>query len=80
MAQPWSFLVVSEENDALQVIAETLRKRSYRVLTAPGGSKALPLLQHETVHVVLTDLKMRGVGGLEVLRESGALRKCASIA
>jgi DNA-binding response OmpR family regulator len=59
MAQKWSVLVVGEEDRALQGIAHTLRKRDYRVLMAPEGDKALPLLQRETVHVVLTDRSTR---------------------
>jgi DNA-binding NtrC family response regulator len=70
MAQKWSVLVVSEEGSALQSIANTLTKRDYRVLTAPGGDKALPLLERETVHAVVTDLKMRRVSGLDILREA----------
>ena len=70
MAQKWSVLVVSEEGSALQSIADTLTQRDYRVLTAPEGDKALSLLERETVHVVVTDLKMRRVGGLDVLREA----------
>ena len=64
LSQKWSLLVVSEEEGALQAIADTLTTRGYRVLTAPGGGEALPLLERDTVHVVLTDLKMRRVGGL----------------
>jgi DNA-binding NtrC family response regulator len=70
MAQKWSVLVVSEEASALQSIANTLTQRGYRVLTAPGGHRALPLLERETIHVVLTDLKMRRVSGLDVLHET----------
>ncbi len=73
MAQKWSVLVVSEEEEALQSIADTLTRRGYRVLTAPGGDEALPLLERDTVHVVLTDLKMRRVSGLDVLREAHAV-------
>jgi DNA-binding NtrC family response regulator len=69
MAQKWSVLVISKE-EGLQSIADTLTKRGYRVLTAPGGDKALPMIERETVHVVLTDLKMRRVGGLDILREA----------
>jgi DNA-binding NtrC family response regulator len=72
-AQKWSVLVVSEEAGALQAIADTLTIRGYRVLTAPGGYEALPLLERDIVHVVLTDLKMRRVGGLDVLREAHAI-------
>jgi DNA-binding NtrC family response regulator len=73
MAQQWSVLVVSEEEGALQAIAEALAKRGYRVLTASGGYKAMPWLARDTIHVVLTDLKMRRVGGLDVLREAHAV-------
>jgi DNA-binding response OmpR family regulator len=66
MAQQWSVLVVSEEASAIQSIADTLIKRDYRVLTAPQGDKARALLERETVHVVVTDLTMRRVSGLDV--------------
>jgi DNA-binding NtrC family response regulator len=70
MAQQWSVLVVSEEGSALQSITDHLTKRDYRVLMAPRGDKTLPLLERETVHVVLTDLKMRRMSGFDVLREA----------
>jgi DNA-binding NtrC family response regulator len=73
VAKKWSVLVVSEEEEALQSIADTLERRGYRMLTAPGGHDALPLLERDTVHVVLTDLKMRRVSGLDVLREAHAV-------
>jgi len=73
LAQKWSVLVVSEEEGALQRIAGTLTRRGYRVLTVAGGDEAVVLLERDTVHVVLTDLKMRRVGGLDVLREAHAL-------
>ena len=66
-------LVVSEERTALEAIADLLATRGYRVLTAPGGYEALPLLDRDAVHVVLTDLKMRRVGGLDLLREAHAV-------
>jgi DNA-binding NtrC family response regulator len=73
LAQKWSVLVVSEEAGALQAIADTLTSRGYHVLTAPGGYEALLLLERDIVHVVITDLKMRRVGGLDVLREAHAV-------
>jgi DNA-binding NtrC family response regulator len=73
LAQQWSLLVVSEDSGALQAIADSLTTRGYRVLTAAGGSVALPLLARDTVHVVLTDLKMRRVSGLDLLREAHAI-------
>src|SRR5262245_15852235 len=73
MALQWTVLVVSEGRSASLSIADTLTKRGYRVLTAPGGEKAQPLLERETVHVVLTDLKMRRVSGFDILREAHAI-------
>ena len=73
MARQWSVLVVSEEQGALQSMADTLTSRGYRVLTASGGSKALTLLARDTIQVVLTDLKMRRVSGLNVLRKAHAI-------
>jgi DNA-binding NtrC family response regulator len=73
LAQKWSVLVVSEEAGALQAIADTLTARGYRVLTAQSGHEALPLLERDIVHVVLTDLKMRRMGGLDVLRAAHAV-------
>jgi two-component system response regulator AtoC len=70
MARKWTVLVVSEEDSTLQRIADSLTKHDYRVLTAPGDDKALPLLKREIGHVVVTDLKMRRVSGLDVLREA----------
>jgi DNA-binding NtrC family response regulator len=73
LAQKWSVLVVSEEDETLQNLADTLIRRGYRVLTAEGGYEALPLLECDTVHIVLTDLKMQQVGGLDVLRAAHAV-------
>jgi DNA-binding NtrC family response regulator len=73
MAHAWSVLIVSEEEEALQRIAAALRQRGYRVLTASGGSQALSLLARDTIHVVLTDLKMRRVSGMDVLRQAHAI-------
>jgi len=73
MAQPWSVLVVSAEDEAAHTIADTLTQRGYRVLMAPGGHKALSLLQHEPIDVVVTDLKMRRMGGLDILREAHSI-------
>jgi DNA-binding NtrC family response regulator len=73
LAQKWSVLVVSEEAAASQAIADTLTARGYRVLTARGGYEALSLLERDIVHVVLTDLKMRRMGGLDVLRAAHAV-------
>jgi two-component system response regulator HydG len=45
-------------------------RESLRVLTARGGTEALELLRKEPVSVVLTDLVMPGMSGLDLLKAS----------
>jgi signal transduction histidine kinase len=60
-------LVVDDEANARFALAELLAAEGYRVAAAADGFKALALLRDEPPDVVLTDLKMPGMGGLELL-------------
>jgi putative two-component system response regulator len=61
-------LVVDDDQFALQSIAKVLEDESYQVVTAASGSEALDLLRQDSFDLVLTDLKMPGIDGLEILR------------
>jgi diguanylate cyclase (GGDEF)-like protein/PAS domain S-box-containing protein len=63
-------LVVDDDQFALRSIADVLGGESYQVVTATGGSEALDLLKQDSFDLVLTDLKMPEVDGLEVLRQA----------
>ncbi len=63
-------LVVDDDQFALRSIAKVLEGDGYQVVTAAGGSEALDLLKQDSFDLVLTDLKMPGVDGLEVLRQA----------
>jgi signal transduction histidine kinase len=61
-----TFLVVDDEPD----VRESLRHlfhRQYRVLTAAGGAEALELLEREPVQIILSDQRMPGMSGDELL-------------
>ena len=62
-------LVVDDDQFTLRSIAKVLGGESYQVVTAPSGSEALDLLRQGSFDLVLTDLKMPEVDGLEVLRQ-----------
>jgi putative two-component system response regulator len=63
-------VMVVEDDDFVRLSLEHLLKaRGYEVITAAGGREALDRLQRESVDLVLTDLHMPGVDGLEVLRK-----------
>ncbi len=60
-------LVVDDEKIALRNLEYILRKEGYEVTATMSGAKALQLLQEEEFDLVLTDLKMEKVDGLEIL-------------
>jgi response regulator RpfG family c-di-GMP phosphodiesterase len=70
MGRPSRVLVVDDDEFALQSIAIALEGESYQVVTATGGSEAIDLLYQGPFDLVLTDLKMPGTDGLEVLRRA----------
>jgi two-component system NtrC family sensor kinase len=63
-------LVVDDDQFALRSMAKVLRGESYEVVTAASGSEAIDLLKEDSFDLVLTDLKMPEVDGLEVLRQA----------
>jgi response regulator RpfG family c-di-GMP phosphodiesterase len=63
-------LVVDDDQFALRSMAKVLGSEIYEVVTATGGSEAIDLLKQEPFDLVLTDLKMPEVDGLEVLRQA----------
>lgn len=68
-----TLLIVDDDRANLDSYAMGFARQPYRLITAPGGAEALDVLRAEPVDVVLTDLKMPGVDGLEVVRAAAAL-------
>lgn len=65
----YQILVVDDEPELCKVLQKALKKEGYRVLTATTGRKALSILKKEKVHLLLLDLKMPSIGGLELLKK-----------
>ncbi len=63
-----AILVVDDAPDTLEVLQRNLTSRGYRVFVAPGAAEAIKVLESKPVDLVITDLKMPGVGGLELIR------------
>jgi putative nucleotidyltransferase with HDIG domain len=63
-----SILVVDDEPDIRQLLATILRRAGYQVATAEGSLQALDVLQRTPYTLVITDLMMPGIDGLELLR------------
>jgi DNA-binding NtrC family response regulator len=67
-------LLVDDDVDLVESMARGLRHANYRVLVAHGGPEALETLAAEAVDVLVTDLEMPGMDGLELLDRSRDLR------
>jgi DNA-binding NtrC family response regulator len=63
-------LVVDDEANARSALAELLREEGYAVETAADGFKALPKLDEFAPDLVLTDLKMPGMDGMELMKRA----------
>jgi DNA-binding response OmpR family regulator len=62
-------LVVDDEPEVLAVLREYLADRGYAVTTAQSGGDALSEMRRERPDLVLLDLNMPGINGLEVLKQ-----------
>ena len=63
-------LIVDDEPDMVENCARILARAGYQCLTAADGLRALALLESERPDLLLTDLKMPGLDGLELLRRA----------
>lgn len=60
-------LFVDDESATLNSLCRYLRREPYRILLADSANKALEILTQESVEILVTDLRMPGMGGLELL-------------
>ena len=68
MAPPVRILVVDDDEITCNLLEEVLSKEGYTVQKALNGRQAIDQGEKQTYDVVLTDIKMTGVDGMEVLR------------
>jgi two-component system KDP operon response regulator KdpE len=62
-------LVVDDEPQARRVLRMALISHGFEVLDAHNGEEALEILRNDTPDVILLDLKMPGIGGVQTCRE-----------
>jgi len=63
-------IIVTDDQRSMREFLEILlSKEGYAVRSAPGMSKALALMDEKVPDVVITDLKMKGGSGLDLLKE-----------
>ena len=62
-------LLVDDEPDILEFLSYNLKKEGYQVHTALTGEEGIKLAKKEMPHLVLLDVMMPGIDGMEVCRE-----------
>jgi DNA-binding NtrC family response regulator len=64
-----SLMVVDDDDLVLDFLQEYLKRAEYRVCTAGSGELAISLLAQSPCDIVLVDLKMNGMDGLETIEK-----------
>ena len=62
-------LLIDDEESIVRVLSLSLRSDGYDVATAYNGEEGIKLFQQESPDIVLTDIKMPGMDGIEVLKK-----------
>lgn len=70
-----TILVVDDEPNYQVVLAELLREEGYEVYTAGGGEEALKLARETDLDLIITDMRMPGMSGLELLKAAKSLNR-----
>jgi len=63
-----SILVVDDAPDTIELLQRNLESRGYQIFTAPNAMEAIKILETTVVDLVITDLKMPGASGIELIR------------
>ena len=66
----FSILIVDDEKVQRDMVCGFLRKEGFQVLSAAGGEEALEILRSRSIDLVLTDFRMPGLSGFELLQEA----------
>ena len=66
---PINVLLVDDEVEFLETLMKRLKKRDVNVASARCGEEAIGMLGREPVDVVVLDVKMPGMDGIETLRQ-----------
>ncbi len=67
MKKPYTVLFVDDEKQILRSLQRLVRNEPYQAVFAQGGPAALDRMQQGGIHVLVTDMHMPGMDGLELL-------------
>jgi two-component system response regulator HydG len=62
-------LIIDDERVALKNLEHVMKKEGYDVASTQSGANALNILDEQSFDVVITDLRMEKVDGMQILRK-----------
>lgn len=72
-------LVVEDDADMRNLLSKLFPKQTYAVITADTGKKAMRVIKSEKPEIVLLDIRLPDVDGVEVLREIRSISKLIAV-
>jgi two-component system, NtrC family, response regulator AtoC len=79
MDTPKQILIIDDEENMRHMLASLLKRLGYQVLTAANGSNGLAVLDQQSVDVILCDIRMPEMDGMEFLRRVSSAGISATI-
>jgi DNA-binding NtrC family response regulator len=70
-----TILVVDDEPNMRKWVAETITDEGYKVITAGNGFEALKIIENEPIDLVILDIKMPQLDGLEAIGKIKQFKK-----
>ena len=64
----WKIVLIDDEADILEVVSIVLEDAGFQVSTAPDGESGLALCGRFSPQIVMTDVRMPGMDGIQVLQ------------
>lgn len=61
-------LIVDDEDDVREFAASFFRKRNIEVISASSGEEALEILEKKKLNLILLDIRLTGIDGIETLK------------
>ena len=68
LANGWTIVLMDDEADIRDIMTLTLQDSGYQVLTAPDGKSGIGLCEQVNPQMVITDIRMPGIDGIQVLQ------------